>query len=91
MNLNAYLNKKYKDAYGTGGQALGLFLSYENQLNKEVTNDEIINFLREHKKEYKEAKECFDLCSLVEFAKYEANKNDFDEIIRKTKKIMNIE
>jgi len=83
--------KKYKDAYGTAGQALRLFLSYENQLNKEVTNDEIINFLREHKKEYKEAKECFDLCSLVEFAKYEANKNDFDEIIRKTKKIMNIE
>jgi len=67
---------------------LRLFLSYENRLNKEITNDEIINFLREHKKEYKEAKECFDLCSLVEFAKYKANKEDFDRIIEKAKKII---
>lgn len=82
--------KRHKDAYGTAGQALRLFLSYENNLNKEITNDEIINFLREHKKEYKEAKECFDLCSLVEFAKYEANKKDFDKIIRKAKKIIDL-
>jgi len=83
--------RKYKDAYGTAGQALRLFLSYENRLNKEITNDEIINFLREHKKEDKEAKECFDLCSLVEFAKYEANKTDFNKIIKQAKKIIDNE
>jgi len=80
--------KQYKEAYGTAGQALRLFLSYENKLNKEITNDEIINYLRYHKKEYKEAKECFDLCSLVEFAKYQANKKDFDKIIEYTTKII---
>ena len=80
--------KRYKDAYGIAGQASRLFLSYENRLNKEITNDEIINFLREHKKGWKEAKECFDLCSLVEFAKYEANKTDFNKIIKQAKKII---
>jgi len=89
-SIKLFGQKKYKDAYGTAGQALRLFLSYENKLNKEITNDEIINFLRGHKKEYKEAKECFDLCSLVEFAKYEANKKDFDKIIRKAKKIIDL-
>jgi len=81
--------KRHKDAYGMVGQALRLFLSYENKLNKETTNDEIISFLRGHKKEYKEAKECFDLCSLVEFAKHEANEKDFYKIMRKAKKIIN--
>lgn len=76
-----FASKEYKDAYGTAGQALRLFLSYENKLNKEITNDEIIDYLRKHKKSYKEAKECFDLCSLVEFAKYEANKKDFERIV----------
>ncbi|NOZ44845.1 MAG: hypothetical protein GXP45_07020, partial [bacterium] len=80
--------KEYKDAYADAGQALRLFLSYDNNLNKEVTNDEIVSYLRKHKKPYKEAKECFDLCSLVEFAKYEANKRDFDKIIRYAKKLI---
>jgi hypothetical protein len=80
--------KEYKDAYGIAGQALRLFLSYENKLNKEITNDEIIDYLRKHKKRHKEAKECFDLCSLVEFAKYEANKKDFYQIVNKSRSII---
>lgn len=80
--------KEYKDAYGTAGQALRLYLSYENNLNKEITNDEIITHLKKHKKEHQRIKECFDLCSLVEFAKYEANKKDFDKIIKETEKII---
>ena len=83
-----FASKEYKDAYGTAGQALRLFLSYENKLNKEITNDEIIDYLRKDKKSYKEAKECFDLCSLVEFAKYEANKKDFDKIVFKIRTIV---
>ncbi len=82
--------KEYKDAYGTAGQALRLFLSYENKLNKEITNDEIIDSLRNHKQGYKEVKECFDICSLVEFAKYKANKKDFDKIIKHAKKVIDI-
>jgi hypothetical protein len=79
---------KYKDAYGLSGQALRLYLSYENNLKKEVTNDEIAAYLRKHNKASKEAKECFDLCSLVEFAKYQANKEDFDKIMGYATKVI---
>ena len=79
--------KEYKDAYMLAGQSLRLYLSYKNNLKKETTNDEIIEYLKKHKKPFKEAKECFDICSLVEFAKYQANKKDFNKII---KHIMNI-
>lgn len=81
--------KEYKEAYGKAGRALRLYLSYENNLKKEITNDEIINYLKKHNKEYQRIKECFDLCSLVEFAKYEANKKDFDKIIREANDILN--
>ncbi len=80
--------KEYKDAYGKAGQALRLYLSYENNLKKEITNDEIIIHLKKQKKEYQKIKECFDLCSLVEFAKYEANKKDFYKIITEIEKII---
>ena len=79
-------NEHFKEAYGLVGQSLRLFLSYKNKLNKEITNDEIINFLRIKKLDYKKTKECFDICSLVEFAKYKANKKDFDKIINFTEK-----
>ena len=76
-----FKKEKYKDAYEKAGQALRLYLSYENGLKKEVTNDEIIKYLKENNKESKHIKECFDRCSLVEFAKYEANKKDFDKVL----------
>ncbi len=78
--------KKYKDAYGKSGQALRLYLSYKYGLKKELTNDEILKYLKKHKKSYKEIKKCFDLCSLVEFAKYEANNKDFNKITEIAKK-----
>ncbi len=81
--------KKYKDAYGTAAQSLRLYLSYENGLQKELTNDDLIKYLKEHKKNYKEIKECFDFCSLVEFAKYQPNKKDFEKIVRIVEKRIN--
>lgn len=72
---------KYKDSYGKAGQSLRLFLSYNSGLNKELTNDDVVKYLRRKNKSYKKIKECFDLCNLVEFAKYHANRKDFDKII----------
>ncbi len=83
-----FSEKRYKDAYMTAGQALRLFLNYENGLEKETTNDEIIEHLRKEKKDFKDAKDCFDLCSLVEFAKYKANKKDFDKIMMYAGKVI---
>jgi len=71
----------FKDAYGMANGALRLFLSYKNGLKKEVTNDEIVSFLRSGGKDFGAVKGCFDLCSLVEFAKYKANRKDFDRIV----------
>ncbi len=72
---------KYKDAYEKVGQAIRLYLSYKYGLKREVTNDEIIKYLKNKNKEVKLIKRCFDLCSLVEFAKYKANKKDFEKIV----------
>lgn len=85
--------QNYKDAYGRAGQALRLFLSYENGLKRELTNDEVVSYLKGQGKghsniqsnDYREIKECFDLCSLVEFAKYKANREDFENIMAKAR------
>jgi hypothetical protein len=81
-----FKQKKYKDAYGKAGQALRLYLSYQNGLKKEITNDYVIKHLKQKNRPYLEIKKCFDLCSLVEFAKYKENKKDFNEILKITSK-----
>jgi hypothetical protein len=86
--VECFENEDYKEAYGKAGQALRLFISYENKLNKEVTNDEIIDYLKEHGMKYEHIEECFEMCSLVEFAKYKASREDFDIIISTAKEII---
>lgn len=71
---------EHKDAYMLAGQALRLYLGYKNSLTRETTNDELIAYLKKRRKPFRKAKECLDLCSLVEFARYEANRRDFERI-----------
>jgi len=80
---------RHKDAYEKAGQSLRLYLSYKHNLKKETTNDEIIHFLKKLEINTNKIKECFGLCSLVEFAKYKANKKDFDKITEFIQKIFN--
>jgi hypothetical protein len=70
----------YKAAYAKAGQSLRLFLSYEHGLKKEITNSDIVIFLRNKKYPYNEIKQCFDVCSLVEFAKFQTNQSDFKRV-----------
>jgi len=86
--VECFENEDYKEAYGKAGQALRLFISYENKLNKELTNDGIVDYLKEHGMKYEHIEECFELCSLVEFAKYRASREDFDMIISTAKEII---
>ena len=81
--------KQYKNAYGKAGQAMRLFLSHEYGLGYELTNYEIISVLKTNGKITKDISKCFDLCSFVEFAKYKANKKDFEKIIFIAKKTIN--
>jgi hypothetical protein len=83
-----YHEEEFKEAYSLASRAVRLFLSYENGLKKELTNDEMIQFYKKNKKETKKLKEFLDLCCLVEFAKYKANDEDFCEIIRFAEKII---
>jgi len=75
-----YGQGQYKEAYAKAGQSLRLYLSYEHGICRELTNAEIIRFLKKKQYPYSEIKQCFDLCSLVEFAKYTANEIDFRTI-----------
>lgn len=86
--VECFENGEYKESYGKAGQSLRLFISYENKLNKELTNDEVIDYLKEHGMKYEQVEECFELCSLVEFAKYKASRDDFDMIISAAKEII---
>lgn len=86
--VECFENGEYKESYGKAGQALRLFISYENKLNKELTNDEVIDYLKEHGMKYEQVEECFELCSLVEFAKYKASRDDFDMIISAAKEVI---
>ncbi len=83
-----FKKEQYKDAYEKAGQALRLFLSYKYGLKKEITNDNILRFIKDKEKDIRKIKECFDLCSLVEFAKYNPNKKDFDKIIETAKAVI---
>ncbi len=76
-----YEEKEYKDAYSNVSQAMRLYLSHKNGITMEMTNDEMVKFLKQKHRTNGKVKECFDLCSMVEFAKYEANDDDFGKIV----------
>ena len=81
-------NRKFKDAYGTAAQALRLFLSYENGVKHEITNEEMLKILDGKDSLIEKIKNCFDMCTMVEFAKYDPNANDFDRITQQIQKII---
>ena len=62
----------------------------ENVSGPEPHTEELLSETEssQEKQNYKEIKECFDICSLVNFAKYEANEEDFNKIIKTAEKII---
>ncbi len=86
--VSLYEEKQFKDAYGTAGQALRLYLSYKYGLNKEVTNSELINYLKSKGVEYGKFEKCLQLSSLVEFAKHMPADGEFEEMIKTIKNTM---
>ena len=78
-----------KESYGVAARALRFFLRYKNGLGKELNNEEIIDILeKDGDKVYRKCEKCFDLCNLVSFAKYQTNKKDFSEIVKKVREII---
>ncbi|MFP4497180.1 MAG: hypothetical protein ACLFQV_03120 [Vulcanimicrobiota bacterium] len=71
-----------REAYATANRAIRLYLSHRHNLNREITNDELISYLKKNRLPYQELKECFDLCTMVEFAKYDTNEEDFEKVMK---------
>lgn len=76
-----YSENQFKDAYGKISQAVRLYLSYEFNLNKEITNEEIILYLQDARIPIEGIEACFKLSSLVEFAKHKEDEAEFERII----------
>ncbi|MFH1641395.1 MAG: hypothetical protein ABIC04_00690 [Nanoarchaeota archaeon] len=79
---------KEKDAYGKAAEAIRYYYSYKLDIRTELTNLKLVKTLKKQKIEHEQTKKCLNLCGLVEFAKYKANKKDFDEIILLGEKII---
>ncbi|AKB58282.1 hypothetical protein [Methanosarcina barkeri] len=86
--ISLYEEKQFKEAYGTAAQALRLYLSYKYGLKKEVTNSELINYLKNKRVEYEKFDRCLQLSSLVEFAKHMPDDGEFEEMIKTIKDTM---
>ena len=83
-----FQEKRYKDAYGKVSKSIRLFLSYDLNLNREITNEDILSHLANTKYPVDDIEHCFRLSSLVEFAKHSPDKKEFDEIITMARNII---
>jgi hypothetical protein len=83
-----FKEEKYKDAYGKISQAIRLFLSHKAELKREITNEEILLYFTSAKYPVDDIRNCFRLSSLVEFAKYTPNEEDFVKMFSLAEKII---
>jgi len=84
----AFREQNYPAAYGYAGQALRLFLSYEHGARYEMTNGELLAYLRVQGKEIDGIPERLARCSEVEFAKGGPDEAEFSAMIGKIRKII---
>ena len=80
---------EYKEAFGTAGKAIRLFLSYDAGLKREITSEELIRLIQKHNYPIDAIRECLKITDLVEFAKSNATEDDFKKIISLFNKLSN--
>src|SRR5574339_944385 len=80
---------EYKEAFGTAGKAIRLFLSYDAGLKREITSQELIRLIQKHNYPIDTIRECLKITDLVEFAKSNATEDDFKKIISLFNKLSN--
>ncbi|HID19547.1 MAG TPA: hypothetical protein EYP28_01195 [Methanophagales archaeon] len=85
-----FRNGREKDAYEKVSHALRFYFAQKFGIKKELLNTELITILsgKEDTNTYSNVKECLDMCGMVEFAKYKANKDDFGKIVTMAKAII---
>ena len=80
-------NRK-KEAYCKVSEAIRFYYSHKLNLKKELTNTDLIRYLRQKKMPVNNVQKCMNICMLVEFAKYRPNKGDFSKIVDYAGKII---
>jgi hypothetical protein len=84
-----YNSNKVKDAYEKFSQSIRFFYSYHYNLKREVTTFEILDKIKKtNKSEYNTIFDCLALCGIIEFAKHNENKNDFQNYMKSFSKII---
>jgi len=81
----------YREAYGTVGQALRLFLSYRFGTGTEMTNTEIITLVAGSGREIAGVEDLLERCSLIEFAKAEPEPGEFEKFTGTIRNIIRVE
>ena len=74
-------NKEEKEAYAKVSYAVRFFYMHKHKL-LELTSTDLVKFLKSKSLPYSVVQKCLNLCSMVEFAKYKANNEDFREILK---------
>jgi len=89
--VEMFSNGRQKEAYIQASNALRFYFKGKSGIN-ELTSDEIIRTIRGSKDdEYlRDVKECFMLCDLVKFAKYEPNAQDFNLVVEYARRTIEI-
>jgi hypothetical protein len=87
--VEMFNNGRQKEAYIEASNALRFYFKGTSGIN-EYTSDEIIRTIRGSKDEeyLRDVKECFMLCDLVKFAKYEPDARDFKRVVDYARRII---
>ncbi|RLG29655.1 hypothetical protein DRN97_11530 [Methanosarcinales archaeon] len=82
-----FMDGREKDAYEKISKAIRFYFSYKLGIERELLNSELMNALKgkADADTYSKVNECLDLCGMVEFAKYRANREDFNKIAEMAK------
>lgn len=83
--------KREKDAYEKISQAVRFYFSNTRNLKRELTNSELIRFLKEAESESLEkVRGCPEMCGMVEFAKRISDEKNFKETLADAKGIIDM-
>ncbi len=79
-----------KEAYSEASNAVKLYFRGNMGVTTELTSEEILDFIKGSRDRtyLNDARECFKLCDLVKFAKYEPDLEDFNRAVDHAKKII---
>ena len=79
----------YKEAFGTAGKSIRMFLSHDAGIKREITSEELIRLIQKNNYPIDDIRECLKISDLVEFAKLKPTESDFNKIISLFNKLTN--